>query len=79
MAALDTLVEQVKEDRNPTDTANVNVVDLGGRVIAMTGSARHIDLDPATLETRGEVIYEDDLEGQLFLRSDRRSTIAARV
>jgi beta,beta-carotene 9',10'-dioxygenase len=50
---------------HPTDNANVNVVDLGGRVIAMTESARHVEFDPVTLETRGELVYDDELEGQL--------------
>jgi beta,beta-carotene 9',10'-dioxygenase len=50
---------------NPTDNANVNIVDFGGRVIAMTESSRHVEFDPVTLETRGELAYEDDLEGQL--------------
>jgi beta,beta-carotene 9',10'-dioxygenase len=50
---------------HPTDNANVNVVDLGGRVIAMTESSRHVEFDPVTLETRGELAYDDELEGQL--------------
>ncbi len=48
-----------------TDNANVNVVDLGGRVIAMTETSRHVELDPTTLETIGELRYEDDLEGEV--------------
>src|SRR5262245_56412207 len=48
-----------------TDNANVNIADLGGRVIAMTESSRHVELEPMTLATRGELRYDDDLEGQL--------------
>jgi beta,beta-carotene 9',10'-dioxygenase len=48
-----------------TDNANVNIVDLGGHVIAMTESHRHLEFDPETLETIGEVAYEDGLAGQL--------------
>lgn len=58
------LIETVKPTRL-TDNANVNVVDLGGRVIAMTESRRHVELDPLTLETIGELRYEDELEGEL--------------
>ncbi|MGE0550512.1 MAG: carotenoid oxygenase family protein [Kofleriaceae bacterium] len=50
---------------NPTDNANVNIVDIGGRTIAMTESSRHIEFDPATLQTRGEIDYDDELDGQL--------------
>lgn len=48
-----------------TDNANVNVADIGGRVIAMTETSRHLELDPDTLETIGELRYADDLEGEV--------------
>jgi beta,beta-carotene 9',10'-dioxygenase len=48
-----------------TDNANVNVADLGGRVIAMTESSRHVEVDPMTLDTRGELRYDDELDGQV--------------
>lgn len=48
-----------------TDNANVNVVDLGGRVIAMTETTRHVEIDPRTLATLGELRYDDALEGEV--------------
>jgi len=48
-----------------TDNANVNIANIGSQVIAMTETFRHVAFDPKTLQTLGEVKYEDSLEGVL--------------
>lgn len=58
------LIETLRPTRL-TDNANVNVADIGGRFIAMTETSRHVELDPRTLATIGELRYDDALEGEV--------------
>ena len=51
--------------RGPTDNANVHVARLAGHHVALTEVPRYVAFDPATLETVGEVSFEDDLAGHL--------------
>jgi carotenoid cleavage dioxygenase-like enzyme len=45
----------------PTDNANVHVAHLDDEFVAMTEVPRWISFDPATLESRGEFAFADDL------------------
>lgn len=51
--------------REPTDNANVHVAQLAGRHVALTEVPRYVAFDPGTLETVGEVTFEDGLAGHL--------------
>ena len=51
--------------REPTDNTNVHVAKLAGRHVALTEVPRYVAFDPWTLETVGEVSFEDDLAGHL--------------
>ena len=48
-----------------TDNANVNVVDVGGRYVAITETQIGIEFDPTTLRTVGRYPF-DDLDGQMM-------------
>jgi beta,beta-carotene 9',10'-dioxygenase len=48
-----------------TDNANVNVFALGNALVAATETPRRIAFDPWTLETRGELCFDDGLDGNL--------------
>lgn len=50
-----------------TDNANVNVVPMGGEWVAMTETDRQVAVDPATLQTRGHVRYDDDLPRGMWM------------
>jgi beta,beta-carotene 9',10'-dioxygenase len=47
-----------------TDNANVNVVRIGGDVVAMTETPHQLLLDPVSLRVRGRVQYDDALAGR---------------
>src|SRR6266480_1678305 len=47
------------------DNANVNLMHLGERYVAMTELPMPVAFDPETLETLGVVEYEDRLAGQV--------------
>jgi carotenoid cleavage dioxygenase-like enzyme len=49
----------------PTANANVNVVTMGDRDLAVTETPLAVEFDPETLATVGVVDYDDDLGGQL--------------
>lgn len=49
----------------PTDNANVNVVRVGERFVAVTETQIGVEFDPATLETIGRFPFED-LDGQMM-------------
>jgi beta,beta-carotene 9',10'-dioxygenase len=46
---------------NQTDNTNVNVVRMGRDLVALTETAKQHVLDPATLQVKGRVRYEDSL------------------
>ena len=48
-----------------TDNANVNIVPMGRQWVAMTETPRQLIIDPETLETQGEVSYQDALPRRL--------------
>jgi len=49
----------------PTDNANVNLVRLGERFVAMTETPMPVEFDPVTLDTLGARPYADGLTGQV--------------
>jgi carotenoid cleavage dioxygenase-like enzyme len=49
----------------PTDNANVHVARLGEHYVALTEAPRRVAFDPATLETRGEFRWRDELPEHL--------------
>jgi len=49
----------------PTDNANVNVVRLGDRFVAVTETPVGVEFDPVTLATAGRVPFSD-LDGQMM-------------
>ena len=46
---------------DPTDNANVHVARIDGEYVALTEAPRRVAFDPATLATRGEFAFDDDL------------------
>jgi carotenoid cleavage dioxygenase-like enzyme len=50
---------------DPTDNCNVHVTRVADSLVAMTEVPRFLDCDPATLETRGEFTFADDLAGHI--------------
>ena len=50
---------------DPTDNCNVHVVRVGDSLVAMTEVPRFLSVDPATLDTRGEFAFADDLAGHI--------------
>lgn len=50
-----------------TDNCNVHVAAIDGDLLALTEVPRFLSVDPATLETRGEFTFADDLDGDLSL------------
>jgi len=50
-----------------TDNCNVHVAAIDGELLALTEVPRFLSVDPATLETRGEFTFADDLDGDLSL------------
>jgi carotenoid cleavage dioxygenase-like enzyme len=48
-----------------TDNANVNLVRIGERSLAMTETPLPIEFDPETLATRGGLRFGDSLDGQV--------------
>lgn len=50
---------------DPTDNANVNIVEIDGQCVAQTEVPRWIAFDPDTLETCGPFEFEDSLEVHL--------------
>jgi len=48
-----------------TDNANVNIMRLADRFVALTETPLPIQFDLETLETRGALSYDDDLPGDL--------------
>ena len=48
-----------------TDNANVHVARFGDHYVALTEAPRRVAFDPATLETRGEFRWTDDLTEHL--------------
>ncbi|WP_336359917.1 carotenoid oxygenase family protein [Haladaptatus sp. ZSTT2] len=49
-----------------TDNANVTVVELGSRMVALTEVPRAIAFDPETLATREAVAFDDELSGHVM-------------
>jgi carotenoid cleavage dioxygenase-like enzyme len=62
-----TLFKRVQSVFSPefTDNANVNLVRIGERYIAMTETPLPVQFDPQTLETLGTMEYADSLSGQV--------------
>jgi carotenoid cleavage dioxygenase-like enzyme len=56
----------------PTDNACVTVRRMAGQYLALTETPRMVAFDPATLSTRGEVRFEDDVPGQVSLAHVQR-------
>ena len=50
-----------------TDNANVNVVPVGGELVAMTESDTQLAIDPETLAAVGRVAYADDALGDAIM------------
>jgi len=50
---------------DPTDNCNVHVVRVADSLVAMTEVPRYLSVDPATLDTRGEFAFADDLGGHI--------------
>jgi carotenoid cleavage dioxygenase len=48
------------------NTANTNVLQHGGRLLALWEAGSATELEPATLDTRGPVTWRDDLAGMPF-------------
>jgi carotenoid cleavage dioxygenase-like enzyme len=48
-----------------TDNANVNVLPVGDRIVALTEAPRMVAADPRSLETLGEFAFADELTGHL--------------
>lgn len=49
------------------DNTNVNVLSIGGALVAMTESSRQHEVDPSTLETLGALRYADPARGSLLM------------
>ncbi|WP_338729588.1 carotenoid oxygenase family protein [Haladaptatus sp. DJG-WS-42] len=49
-----------------TDNANVTIGRVGGHMVALTEVPRVVAFNPATLETHGEVSFDDDLTGHVM-------------
>jgi beta,beta-carotene 9',10'-dioxygenase len=49
-----------------TDNANVNILKLGGDLVAMTESDRQLAVDPKTLAVKGPISYSDELSGAIM-------------
>ena len=50
---------------DPTDNANVHVARIDGEYVALTEAPRRVAFDPASLESRGEFAFEDDITEHL--------------
>lgn len=52
-------------DRELTDNASVNVARMADEVVALTETPIPVRLDPETLETRGRLDWDEQVEGEL--------------
>jgi carotenoid cleavage dioxygenase-like enzyme len=57
---------------NISDNANLNITEIAGHFLAITGSHNLLKFDPYTLETLGEFDYTDKLPGLLTTGHPRR-------
>lgn len=57
--------DRLRGRSRPSENANVNIVPFGDHYLALTETPSPVAFDGVTLETRGVLAYDDDLDGQL--------------
>jgi carotenoid cleavage dioxygenase-like enzyme len=62
-----------------SDNTNVNIVQLGEDLVAMTETDRQVVIDPSTLSARGNVSYTDTLNGALMIAHPHMDFARGRV
>lgn len=64
-SVFDRLFTLFSRDTSGNDNANVHVAELAGEFVAMTETPMPVRFDPDTLEARGRLDLDDDLDGDL--------------
>lgn len=62
-----------------TDNTNINTIEINGKLIAMTETARYLHYDPMTLETLGHFEYNDTLKGYLTTAHPQQDPVTKEI